>query len=183
MRAQARENHVPDALPDRLSEVVDGQRHTGLYQKTTSAHLGDCHAFFSHSWRDDGVAKYAALQRWAQDKTAPTIWLDKACIDQTRIDENLAALPIFLSGCQTLLVVAGKSYSTRLWCVMECFTFLYIGGDEAKSRLLVYKIGADVENILAAFNAKNASCYHARDRDRLLGIVESSSVTSRSSRA
>ena len=50
---------------------------------------------------------------------------------------------------------------------------MYIGGDEAKSRLLVYKIGADVKNILAAFNAKNASCYHARDRDRLLGIVES----------
>ena len=48
---------------------------------------------------------------------------DKACIDQGNIQQSLACLPVFLAGCQTLLVVAGTTYCSRLWCVMELFTF------------------------------------------------------------
>ena len=48
---------------------------------------------------------------------------DKACIDQNSIQQSLACLPVFLAGCQTLLVVAGPTYCSRLWCVMELFTF------------------------------------------------------------
>ena len=48
---------------------------------------------------------------------------DKACIDQNNIEQSLACLPVFLAGCQTLLVVAGPTYCSRLWCVMEIFTF------------------------------------------------------------
>ena len=48
---------------------------------------------------------------------------DKACIDQSNIQQSLACLPVFLVGCQTLLVVAGPTYCSRLWCVMELFTF------------------------------------------------------------
>ena len=48
---------------------------------------------------------------------------DKACIDQSNIQQSLACLPVFLAGCQTLLVVAGPTYCSRLWCVMEFFTF------------------------------------------------------------
>ena len=48
---------------------------------------------------------------------------DKACIDQNNIQLSLACLPVFLAGCQTLLVVAGPTYCSRLWCVMELFTF------------------------------------------------------------
>ena len=49
---------------------------------------------------------------------------DKACIDQNSIQQSLACLPVFLAGCQTLLVVAGSNYCSRLWCVMELFTFV-----------------------------------------------------------
>ena len=35
-------------------------------------------------------------------------WLDKGCINQDNIDDNLAALPIFLSGCQRSCL--GPSY-------------------------------------------------------------------------
>ena len=56
---------------------------------------------------------------------------DKACIDQGNIQQSLACLPIFLAGCQTLLVVAGPTYCSRLWCVMELFTF-------ARSERLLY---------------------------------------------
>ena len=43
--------------------------------------------------------KHAALTTWAATrKTTPTIWLDKACIQQDAIDEALARLPVFLAG-------------------------------------------------------------------------------------
>ena len=32
------------------------------------------------------------------------------------IDESLAALPVYLAGCQRLLVLAGATYQERLWC-------------------------------------------------------------------
>ena len=44
-------------------------------------------------------------------KEGPLLWLDKACIDQTAIEENLASLPIFLAGCKQLLVLAGGTYA------------------------------------------------------------------------
>eukprot|EP00964_Phaeocystis_antarctica_P020480 scaffold11323_cov63-Phaeocystis_antarctica.AAC.2 len=56
---------------------------------------------------------------------------DKACIDQGDIQQSLACLPVFLAGCQTLLVVAGPTFCSRLWCIMELFTF-------ARSECLLY---------------------------------------------
>ena len=50
----------------------------------------------------------------------------QACIDQSNIAASLPCLPIFLSGCKELLVVAGDTYTSRLWCVMELFTFLKV---------------------------------------------------------
>lgn len=41
--------------------------------------------------------------------------LDKLCIDQSNIEDTLASLPVFLAGCQTLLVLAGETYLARLW--------------------------------------------------------------------
>jgi hypothetical protein len=48
----------------------------------------------------------------------------KACIDQENIDANLASLPIFLAGCKQLVVLAGTTYPSRLWCVMELYVYL-----------------------------------------------------------
>ena len=168
------------ALPlDQLTEEdLTDNRDTGLFARTVTLHLGECDAFFSHSWRDDGTAKYAALTNWAETRRAtlavrPSIWLDKACIDQTSIDENLAALPVFLAGCKKLLITAGETYPTRLWCVMECFTFLFVTGKDLEENLIVYRLGSGIQDILSNFDAAHASCYHSRDRDRLLGIIES----------
>jgi len=89
---------------------------TGLHDKTVKATLGDVDAFLSHSWHDDASQKWEALQTWNSGKgKGATVWLDKACINQQMIDESLAALPVYLSGCKSLLVVAGATYSSRLW--------------------------------------------------------------------
>ena len=49
----------------------------------------------------------------------PTIWLDKACINQDNVDQALLCLPVFLASCKGMLCVAGESYTKRLWCVVE----------------------------------------------------------------
>jgi len=126
---------------------------------TVPAALGEVDAFLSHSWSDDGREKYEALRGWADAFEAaygrpPLLWLDRCCIRQ---DDDIAAsllgLPIFLSGCRSLLVLYGPSYCGRLWrppllsalareemsslphllrasprCVMEVFCFLAMGG-------------------------------------------------------
>ena len=50
----------------------------------------------------------------------PTIWLDKACIDQQNIQASLAGLPVYLSGCDSMLVLIGKTYLSRLWYAAVC---------------------------------------------------------------
>ena len=98
-----------------------------LAAHSTPIEFGGCDGFVSHAWADEEVApgrKFAALKGWAasfeqSERRPPKIWLDKACIAQDNINESLACLPCFLAGCRKLLVIAGESYTTRLWCVME----------------------------------------------------------------
>ena len=93
------------ALPlSSLAESdLDSSTDSGLHRKTQTAALGDVDCFVSHSWSDAGAAKYARLHEWARGDDVrsdgeqyPLIWLDKACIDQSAIVENLQALPVFL---------------------------------------------------------------------------------------
>jgi len=130
------------------------------------------------------------------------MWLDKACIQQgPTISEQLACLPIFLSGCKELLVLAGSTFTQRLWCVVELFTFLKMGGDTARltvvpiqdgdlvgrDRLsragLTYKDlkGAATETSAVVsireqfhyFDASKAKCFKPEERERLLSVIES----------
>ena len=150
---------------------------TGLFEKTQHVELGKCDAFISHSWRDDPVEKWARIVAWAKEfeeehSREPLYWLDKACIDQQDIDDSLACLPVFLSGCQTLFAVVGPTYTRRLWCVMELFTFLQMGGEA--DRVAVKLIGASksLTDDLRDFHAEHAECYKIEDRQKLLGIIE-----------
>ena len=101
--------------------------------------------------------------------------IDKACIDQEDIERSLSFLPVFLAGCQTLLVLAGPTYTSRLWCVVECFVFLKVGGTH--TRLSVIPIGADKHEIrsvyhqLSAFDLQAARCFLAEDRERLVACI------------
>eukprot|EP00964_Phaeocystis_antarctica_P097177 scaffold63345_cov76-Phaeocystis_antarctica.AAC.1 len=105
---------------------------------------------------------------------------DKACIDQGNIQQSLACLPVFLAGCQTLLVVAGPTYCSSLWCVMELFTFARMGGDQ--ERVEIHLIAhpdedqTEARRLLteqfASFNAGKARCFLASDREHLLAVIE-----------
>ena len=150
-----------------------------LHGRTVSATLGSVDFFMSHSWHDEPSAKWAALSAHLMRSARGAeglLWFDRACINQQKIDESLAALPIYLAGCRQLLVLVGDTYTTRLWCVLELFVFLQMGG--AAERITVERLpsAGDADSALAqrlaAFDALHAQCFKPDDRQRLLGIIE-----------
>ena len=64
----------------------------------------------------------------------------------------------------------GGTYTSRLWCLMEIFTFVRFNGspDDITLHTLEDSVGAS----LLRFDASKAQCFHAADRHRLLAVVE-----------
>ena len=78
----------------------------------------------SHSWHDDGQAKFLALKAVAEEfkqqhQRCPTFWLDVACFDQADISNSLKVLPVNIQACDKVLVLCGPTYCHRLWCIWE----------------------------------------------------------------
>ena len=174
----------PSATPGQHEAKVTAEQLAAL---TEAAQLGHVDAFLSHSWRDEDDApghKYEVLAQWARDfqqrheGRGPTIWLDKACINQNSIDEALACLPVFLAGCRQLLVVAGETYTSRLWCVMEVFVYLQMG--KSIRDVEVHSIGSSASSVaqvaasFRSFKGENAHCFKEEDRQVLLAVIEAS---------
>ncbi len=121
---------------DKLTfeDMKDNKPNPALGVLSQRAKLGRVDAFVSHSWHDDAGLKWAALQEWREEfkrehhGREPRLWIDKYCIDQNNIDESLACLPIYLAGCSKLLILCGSTYLERLWCLVEIFVFLGMGG-------------------------------------------------------
>ena len=59
------------------------------------------------------------------------LWLDKLCIDQAQISLDLRCLPVFLAGCNELLVTSGITYTSRLWCCVELFVYFSVHVEDA----------------------------------------------------
>merc|ERR1712187_408182 len=153
-----------------------------LQSLTERPSLGAVTAFLSHSWRDDPVGKWNEIQQWREDfkhrhaGREPTLWIDKFCIDQANITESLQVLPVYLAGCQRLLVILGKTYLTRLWCLVKLFVFFEMGG--TGENLVVRVLSDDDERALeqrvAEFDSRNATCFHPEEANRLLSVIEGS---------
>lgn len=167
----------------RISQLTEGDmannQDSGLYQKTEHVQMGEVDAFLSHSWRDDSALKW---QRFCEFKAEfaesnggaePRCWLDKACIDQDGdINGALKALPIYLLASQCFSIFAGRSYTRRLWCVLEVFTFMRAGG--SYKRIDVRPLDLDATEAVTLFDIRKAECYLAADKHALLAVVESS---------
>jgi hypothetical protein len=138
--------------------------------------LGEVDAFVSHSWHDDGDRKMAALKEWAEEFEGahgrpPTLWLDKGSINQRCIAADLAGLPLYLLGCKSLLVLVGHTYCARLWCVMEIFMYLQMGGKRESVHVIRLQSRCSIAN-LAHFDLERSTCFLSGDRHRLLGAIE-----------
>ena len=71
----------------------------------------------SKGYRDSAVQRKNA--RRCEDfrnehRRSPKLWVDKVCIDQANIAEDLECLPVFLAGCNCLLILSGMTYTSRL---------------------------------------------------------------------
>jgi len=156
-----------------------------LYQLSRPCRLSECDAFLSHSWHDDWGKKWEALVKWSADftnehKRPPLFWFDKVCIDQTDIKSDLQCLPIFLAGCNRLLVVSGVSYTTRLWCCVELFVYMQMMVRDEESRkepiiLLTAKCEEELstaKNAWATFDVTRCNCFNPEDKSRILNVVE-----------
>mmetsp|Transcript_8850 Transcript_8850/g.20490 ORF Transcript_8850/g.20490 Transcript_8850/m.20490 type:complete len:509 (-) Transcript_8850:5-1531(-) len=162
-------------------DLSDNRPSPQLFHLSRPAVLGNCDAFVSHSWRDNADAKWDALQRWSrtfnnQFGRPPSVWLDKACINQQDIEANLRSLPIFLSGCQTLLILCGTTYLSRLWCILELFTFVHMGGKPCDIDCIL-TVGQDqadaaaIGSLCRNFDANHCDCSEASDKEKILTII------------
>lgn len=151
---------------------------------STPCKLGNCDAFLSHSWHDDALAKWEELQNWRAlflrvHGREPVVWFDKFCLDQCNIGIDLRCLPVFLSGCQKLVVLCGTTYLSRLWCIAEIFTFVHMGG--ALNRILWLPVVRDdcriddvatIRRSLGDFDAQTCECAVEGDREQMFSIIE-----------
>merc|ERR1712039_296957 len=127
----------------------------------------------------------AALQQWSlafyrRHGRPPTFWFDKCCIDQTDIQRDLQCLPVFLCACNSLLILDGSTYSSRLWCVLELYVYFLIRSSWNASYLSMHLIllGDPVAQKTARdawtnFDAKRCNCFDPDDMRRTFAVIES----------
>lgn len=138
--------------------------------------------FVSHSWHDDPVKKYEALNEVAlkfkrRHGRFPTFWLDKTCLDQTMIADGLRVLPLTVMSCRTLLMLYTPMYASRLWCMFELFTIMaFFPVEQALQKIepvtLVTALTCDsVYKELCTFQACNATCFDPNDEARLRKVI------------
>ena len=150
-----------------------------LSERVIQPQLGEVEAFVCHARGDKADLKFEALDTWRTMQPATggeseplLIWIDLACIDVGNVPTYLACLPIFLSGCRQLLVLAGPTLPTRLWCIIEIFMFCKMGG--ARERIDVRLLEESARGGLELLNVRQARCLLPEDRQRLLAVIETS---------
>ena len=124
----------------------------------------------SHSWHDDGSQKYAALSRAAAAFKAahgrePRLWIDKYCVDQSRISDVLRLLPVFVSACDAMVVLAGATYASRLWCIWELHTLFTLS--DAPRIAILDAGGGDARADLGSFEVANARCFDPNEEQKI----------------
>lgn len=156
----------------------------GLYMLSVPCAFSGCDVFWSHSWRDDGVHKMCAVRKWAavfrqREHRWPSLWLDKVCVDQTTITQDLQCLPVFLAGCNSILVTSETTYASRLWCALELFVyFSMVTEDEARSPPTVLLLAPDaltkacIHRSWLLFDVSVCDCFHEEDKARILNVME-----------
>jgi len=160
--------------------MADNKPNPAFFALSRSVPLGSVDAFLTHSWHDSADAKWEAIQSWREDfklahRREPTLWIDKFCINQENISDSLLCLPVFLSGCNRLLIVAGDTYLKRLWCIIELFVFLQMGGSPKHLELRPLRCEPLTREEAAGFDANLATCFDPNDKQHLLSIVEAGS--------
>lgn len=133
--------------------------------------------------------KFSALTQWVVEREAtgrartanPRLWLDRIClhVGALKLHQTLPLMPIFIAGSRHMVVLAGTSYSSRLWCAMEVFMCMQIGGTKggSKGQLVILPlrgVDPDPARLFANFDVHRARCASALDMHSLKAIIEAS---------
>merc|ERR1712187_770755 len=77
-----------------------------------------------------------------------------------------------------MVVFCGRTYLSRLWCIVELFTYVHMGGSicsiEFEPVLRRGHENEDLRSIAAtfeAFDAQQCTCFLTEDKDRMLDII------------
>ena len=74
--------------------------------------------------------------------------------------------------------MTARTLGTHRWCIMECFTFILMGGTTEQIEVLL--LAQDGESAMQGeligtfrhFDARKATCFLQEDTGRLLGTIE-----------
>jgi hypothetical protein len=101
-------------------------------------------------------------------------------VDQNNIEEDLQCLPIFLAGCNLMLVLSGATYHTRLWCCAEMLIYrAMLVTDPSRSDPAIWSLGNTEPECEAnqqkwsAFSVDDCDCFKQSDKQRFLKVVAS----------
>jgi len=173
--------HITRDLMSASHSKSDGDDRVASLTLARPAEMDTIDYFMSHSWHDDPERKWKELTKVADKfckkrRRYPTFWLDKVCIDQSRISDGLKALPVNVMACSQMLVLCGETYADRLWCVWElCTLFSFMDEDRALERLRFICYAKDGNNSvlqrLMEFKASQARCYDPNEEAKLFKII------------
>ena len=85
-----------------------------------------------------------------------------------------------MAGCKALVIVAGPTYTSRLWTLLELFVWLSMGKEQKKIEIFPIERnsaeeGKSVEESgFKSVDVHDAACYNAADRAKILAIIEAS---------
>lgn len=133
------------------------------------------------------ACQYAA---WRWLGSGISLWLDKACIDQTSDETKAAGIELldkYLMQAKRLLVLLSSEYLTRMWCVFELALFIkWRGVDSCQFLGLEWPawyspavcmgqapatLSEAEEELLSNFSCENARCFDPRDHVRLTARI------------
>jgi hypothetical protein len=103
------------------------------------------------------------------------------------VENSLKCLPVWIAGCDQMIALMGKSYPTRLWCLLELFTYDMMGGSaecitllplqEAWPQTVLQEASGATGNdcrpsVAKDVDVREAMCGSPRDKELLLSIIE-----------
>jgi len=102
----------------------------------------------------------------------PRVWLDALCADvMSNQRDELARMPVRVGRASKLLVVAGPRVFESMWCLAECYSWFFTGGDLADVEVcpLAGQTPEDEDELVAAADAFHVMYCSAADE----GVAES----------
>ncbi len=143
-----------------------------------------------------GIVLPTRLGPWpAASQECMGVWLDKCCIDQTSNatkQKGISHIGDYLQNCDTMTVMLGKSYFTRLWTTFELATFCKLHKDagDLHEKLIFLSLQWNwtfrplwlVKHVelsqweqyqLLSYSCLDAQCYMPKDRAFVLATIRS----------